>query len=83
LLMELKEQFNYLVEVARKMGYRVFIDSILSPGGDCRVYENKYIIINKKLPVRMQVKLLKEILAQRIDENTFLEPRARKLLGVE
>ena len=81
--MKLKDQFDYLVEVARKMGFRVFIDTILTPGGDCRVYENKYIIINKKLPVRMQFGILKEILVQQIDEDTFLEPRTKKILGVE
>ena len=81
--MKLRDQFDYLVEVARKMGFRVFIDTILTPGGDCRVYENKYIIINKKLPVRMQFGILKEILVQQIDEDTFLEPRTKKILGVE
>ena len=81
--MKLRDQFNYLVEVARKMGFKVFIDTILTPGGDCRVYENKYIIINKKLPVRMQFGILKEILVQQIDEDTFLEPRTKKILGVE
>ena len=81
--MELKEELNYLIETARKMGYRVYIDHILTPGGACRVYKNKYIILNKKLAIKMKIKLLKEILSRRVDENTFLEPKARKLLGVE
>lgn len=81
--MKESEDLKYLIEVAEKLGFKVFVDRILSSGGTCRIYRKRYIVINKNLSDSFKKKLLIEILRDKIDKNVYLEPKIKKMLGIE
>uniref|UniRef100_A0A7C4U5Y2 Uncharacterized protein n=1 Tax=candidate division WOR-3 bacterium TaxID=2052148 RepID=A0A7C4U5Y2_UNCW3 len=81
--MKKDEELEILIDIAEKLGFKVYIDRILTTGGSCRIYDKKYIVINKNLSLSFKKRLLKDILKKKIDNNIYLEPRLKKILGVE
>ncbi len=81
--MKKNEDLKFLIDIAEKLGFKVYVDRILSSGGACRIYRKKYIVINKNLSDSFKKKLLIQILREKIDKNVYLEPRIKKILGIE
>lgn len=81
----MKEKINsdYLIEIIKGLGINVFMDRILSPGGYCRLYNKKYIIISNKISEPYRLRILKEILKTLINENIYVEPRIRDFIENE
>lgn len=81
--MKKSEDLEFLIDVAEKLGFKVYVDRILSSGGSCRIYRKKYIVLNKNLSDSFKKKLLIKILKDKIDKNVYLEPKIKKILGIE
>ena len=69
--------FEYLVELANRMGFRIIKGKGDFNGGDCRVHEDKVIVINKVRPIEYQSKTIAEGLANNGLSDHYLIPAVR------
>ncbi len=69
--------FEYLIELAERMGFRVITGKGDFNGGDCRVREDKVIVINKIKPIEYQSKTIAEGLANYGLSDHYLIPAVR------
>ena len=69
--------FEYLVELANRMGFRIIKGKGDFNGGDCRVHEDKMIVINKVRPIEYQSKTIAEGLANHCLSDHYLIPAVR------
>jgi ribosomal protein L16/L10AE len=72
-----KKIFEYLMELAERMGFRVIKGKGDFDGGDCRVNEDKVIVINKIKPIEYQSKTVAEGLANYGLSDHYLIPAVR------
>ena len=69
--------FEYLVELADRMGFRIVKAKGDFNGGGCRVHEDKVIVINKVRPIEYQSKTIVEGLANHGLSDHYLIPAVR------
>ncbi len=69
--------FEYLMELAERMGFRVVKGKGDFNGGGCRVNEDKVIVINKVKPIEYQSKTIAEGLAKYGLSDHYLIPAVR------
>ena len=72
--------FEYLMELAERMGFRVVKGKGDFSGGGCRVNEDKVIVINKISPLEYQSKTIAEGLANHGLADHYLIPAVRKYI---
>lgn len=72
-----------LEEVARELGYRVRYEKGDFAGGDCRVRENKILVVNKFVPIEAKISTIARTLARLGSGSVFITPQVRKLLDEE
>lgn len=72
-----------LEDIAKQLGYRVRYEKGNFVGGDCRVHEDKILVINKFLPIEGRISTIVKALARIGTENVFVTPHVRKLLDEE
>lgn len=72
-----------LEDVAKKLGYRIRYEKGNFVGGDCRVREEKVLVINKFLPIEGRISTIARALARIGVGNVFITPQARKLIDDE
>ena len=68
------------MELAERMGFRVVKAKGDFNGGDCRVHEEKVIVINKIKPIEYQSKTIAEGLANFGLSDQYLIPAVRSFI---
>ena len=72
--------FEYLMELAERMGFRVVKGKGDFNGGGCRVREDKVIVINKIRPIEYQSRTIVEGLANNGLSEHYLIPVVRSYI---
>ena len=72
--------FEYLIELAERMGIRIVKGKGDFSGGGCRVGNDKVIVINKIKPVEFQSKTIVEGLANYGLSDHYLIPAVRSYI---
>jgi hypothetical protein len=77
--MKKEEILAELTQIACKIGIKIIEDKLLKKGGYCRVFENKYVIIDKRISEEDKLKILIKALQRNNLENIYLTPKIREL----
>ena len=77
--MKKREILAELTRIACKIGIRIIEDKLLKKGGYCRVFKNKYIIMDKRISEEDKLKILIKALKRNDLENIYLTPKIREL----
>lgn len=72
--------FEYLLELAERMGIRIIKGKGDFNGGGCRVHEDKVIVINKVKPIEFQSRTIVEGLANYGLSDHYLIPAVRSYI---
>ncbi len=72
-----------LEDIAKKLGYRVRYEKGNFVGGDCRVHEEKILVVNKFLPIEGRISTIAKALSRIGVGNIFITPQVRKLIDDE
>ena len=73
--------FDELVEVCRKLGIEVKIESGRFEGGNCMLKGSEYIYLNKNHLMDQKIEVLISNLRTMDLENVFIPPKVRSCLG--
>jgi hypothetical protein len=66
--------------VAEHLGIKTIYDTFEGRGGGCRVVENRYIVINKRLSDEIKAELFLRALSDMPIDEIFIKPEIRHLL---
>jgi hypothetical protein len=77
--MKKREILAELTQIACKIGIKIIEDKLLKKGGYCRVFKNKYIIMDKRISEEDKLKILIKALRKNDLENIYLTPKIREL----
>ena len=78
--MNAKKLLAELEVVAESLGIRTIYDTFDGKGGGCRVVENRYIVINKRLSDEIKADLFLRALSEMPIDEIFIKPEIRELL---
>lgn len=83
--MNKKELHAELEKTIEKMGITVKYDKLQGDGGYCKYKEKEYVIINKILPREGAIRILTDVINEKINEgrDIFIEPALREYLDRE
>ena len=81
--MKKKEILSELTRIAGKIGIKIIEDRLLKKGGYCRVFENKYVIMDKRISEEDKLNILIKALQKNNLENLYLTPKIRELCSEE
>ncbi len=76
------EMLSKLERTFEEMGITVKYDKLKGDGGYCKYIEKEYIVINKILPTKARIHMLRDILKERINngEDIYLVPAVREFI---
>jgi hypothetical protein len=77
--MKKREILVELTRIACKIGIKIIEDKLLKKGGYCRVFKNKYIIMDKRISEEDKLNILIKALRRNNLENIYLTPKIREL----
>jgi hypothetical protein len=77
--MKRKEILAELTQIACKIGIKIIEDKLLQKGDYCRVLENKYVIMDKRISEEDKMAILIKALKRNNLENIYLTPKIREL----
>jgi hypothetical protein len=77
--MKKREILAELTQVACKIGIKIIEDKLLKKGGYCRVFKDKYIIMDKRISEADKLDILIKALKRNDLDNIYLAPRIREL----
>jgi hypothetical protein len=77
--MKKREILAELTRIACKIGIKIIEDKLLKKGGYCRVFKNKYIIMDKRISEEDKLNILIKALRKNDLENVYLTPKIREL----
>jgi len=75
-----KKIFEYLMDLAERMEFRIVKGKGDFNGGGCRVHEDKVIVLNKIKPIEYQSKTIAEGLANHGLSDQYLIPAVRSYI---
>jgi hypothetical protein len=78
--MKAKKLLQELEVVAEKLGIQTIYDTFDGKGGGCRVIQNRYIVINRRLSEGVQADLFLRALAEMPIDEIYIKPDIRELL---
>ena len=78
--MKPKKLLRELEVVAERLGIQTIYDTFDGKGGGCRVVENRYIVINKRLTDEVKSELFLKALSRMPIDEIYIKPDIRKLL---
>lgn len=78
--MNAKKLLAELEVVAESLGIRTIYDTFDGKGGGCRVVDNRYIVINKRLSDEIKAELFLRALSEMPIDEIFIKPEIRELL---
>jgi hypothetical protein len=77
--MKKREILAELTQIACKIGIKIIEDKLLKKGGYCRVFKDKYIIMDKRISEEDKLNILIQALKRNDLENVYLAPKIREL----
>lgn len=77
--MKRREILAELTQVACKIGIKIIEDKLLKKGGYCRVFKDKYIIMDKRISEEDKLDILIKALKRNDLDNVYLAPKIREL----
>lgn len=77
--MKKREILAELTQVACKIGIKIIEDKLLKKGGYCRVFKDKYIIMDKRISEQDKLDILIKALKRNDLDNVYLAPKIREL----
>jgi hypothetical protein len=77
--MKKREILAELTQIACKIGIKIIEDKLLKKGGYCRVFKNKYVIMDKRISEEDKLNILIKALRKNDLENIYLTPKIREL----
>ncbi len=77
--MKRREILAELTQIACKIGIKIIEDKLLKKGGYCRVFKDKYIIMDKSISEEDKLNILIKALKRNDLENVYLAPKIREL----
>ena len=77
--MKRREILAELTQVACKIGIKIIEDKLLKKGGYCRVFKDKYIIMDKRISEEDKLDILIKALKRNDLDNVYLAPKIRDL----
>ncbi len=81
--MKRKEIISELIGIAERLGIKIIEDRLLKKGGYCRVFMNKYLIMDKKTSEKDKMDLLIKALKRNNLDEIYITPRIRELCNEE
>ncbi|NTV47735.1 MAG: hypothetical protein HGB11_14730 [Chlorobiales bacterium] len=81
--MRKEDILSEIESIARDLGYRVRYEKGTFAGGDCRVKEEKVLVVNKFLPIEGKIATISRVLGRIGIGNIFVTPQVRKLIDEE
>jgi hypothetical protein len=78
--MRKQDVLSELESLAQKLGYKVRYEKGTFIGGDCRVKQDKIMVINKFLPIEGKIATLARTLGRVGVENVFIAPEVRQVI---
>lgn len=78
--MKAKKILEELEVVAEKLGIQTIYDTFEGKGGGCRVVDNRYIVINKRLADEVKAELFLKALSEMPIDEIFIKPEIREML---
>ncbi|MEA1912322.1 MAG: hypothetical protein U9N06_00595 [candidate division WOR-3 bacterium] len=81
--MKRKEIISELIRIAERLEIKIIEDRLLKKGGYCRVFMNKYLIMDKKILEKDKMDLLIEALKRNNLDEIYITPRIRELCNEE
>lgn len=72
-----------LEEVAQQLGYRIRYEKGDFAGGDCRVREDRILVVNKFVPIESKVSTIARTLSRFDTSQIYITPQVRKLIEGE
>lgn len=69
-----------LEETAKRLGFRVRYEKGTFIGGDCRVRQDKMLLVNKFLPIEGKIATIARTLGRIGTESIFVTPEVRKAI---
>ncbi|NLI98620.1 hypothetical protein GX441_08185 [bacterium] len=78
--MTAKKLLAELEIVAEHLGIKTIYDTFDGRGGGCRVVENRYVVINKRLSDEIKAELFLKALSDMPIDEIFIKPEIRQLL---
>ncbi len=81
--MRKQDILHELEDIAKRLGYRLRYEKGNFVGGDCRVRQEKILVINKFLPIEGRIATLARALSRIGVEGLFITPQVRKLIDEE
>jgi hypothetical protein len=77
--MKKREILAELTQIACKIGIKIIEDKLLRKGDYCRVFKNKYVIMDKRISEEDKMDILIKALKRNNLENIYLTPKIREL----
>jgi len=81
--MKKEDILQELEKISKELGYKVRFEKGNFTGGDCRVKENRVIVINKFLPLEGKIATFAQVLAHIGVEGVYMSPQVRKIIDAE
>jgi hypothetical protein len=81
--MKKEEIIAELFGLADRLGIKVIEDKLLKKGGYCRVFELKYLILDKRISIEDKIELLISALKRHNLNDIYLTPKVRELCSEE
>ena len=77
--MKREEIIAELVRIVQLLGIKMIEDRLLIKGGYCRVFTDKYLIMDKHISLNDKIGLLTSALKRNNLNNIYLTPKIREL----
>ena len=77
--MKKREILAELTQIACKIGIKIIEDKLLKKGGYCRVFKDKYVIMDKRISEEDKLNILVQALKRNDLDNVYLTPKIREL----
>lgn len=75
-----KKLLAELEKVAEALGIQTVYDTFDGKGGGCRVVDNRYIVINKRLADDVKADLFLKALSEMAIDEIYIKPEIREML---
>lgn len=81
--MKRKEILTELINIAEKIGIKIIEDKLLNKGGYCRVFQDRYIILDKRISDEEKIEILASAMKKNDLDNIYMAPKIREICSDE
>jgi len=81
--MKKEEIIAELIRIVGRLDIKIIEDRLLRKGGYCRVFTNKYLVMDKKISDNDKIELLTNALKRNNLDDIYITPKIRELCNEE